>query len=89
MPTLSSGPPLNVQAAYDKELLKVTPGDDYSSQNSNIIWSINNKKNLYRLYCPIILHEKFQDKSLFLNYYFNEFGGTTYTYEFEIRSKTI
>lgn len=90
LPTLSSGPPLNVQAAYDKEvLLEVTPGDDYSSQNSNIIWSINNKKICTGFYCPIILHEKeFQDKAPILQIItFNEFGGTTYTYEFEIRSK--
>ncbi|WGL58997.1 tetratricopeptide repeat protein [Pigmentibacter sp. JX0631] len=90
LPILSSGPPLNIQAAYDKEvLLEVTPGDDFSSQNSNIVWSINNKKICTGLYCPIILKEnEYQDKAPVLQIItYNEFGGTTYTYEFDIRSK--
>lgn len=90
LPTLSSGPPLNIQAAYDKEvLLEITPSDDFSSQNSNIIWSINNKKICTGFYCPIILNEKdYLEKSPVLQIItYNEYGGTTYSYEFEIRSK--
>ena len=90
LPTLRSGPPLNIQAAYDKEvLLEVTPGDDYSSQNSHIIWSINNKKICTGVYCPIVLKEsEYLDRAPILDIItYNEYGGTTYTYEFEIRSK--
>ncbi|MBX9838103.1 MAG: hypothetical protein K2X69_07265, partial [Silvanigrellaceae bacterium] len=90
LPTLRSGPPLNIQAAYDKEvLLEVSPGDDYSSQNSKIIWSINNKKICTGVYCPIVLKESdYLERAPILDIItFNEYGGTTYTYEFEIRSK--
>lgn len=90
LPTLRSGPPLNIQAAYDKEvLLEVTPGDDYSSQNSHIIWSINNKKICTGVYCPIVLKEsEYLERAPILDIItYNEYGGTTYTYEFEIRSK--
>ncbi|APJ03003.1 tetratricopeptide repeat protein [Silvanigrella aquatica] len=90
LPTLQSGPPLHIQAAYDKEIqLEVTVSDDYSSQNSNIIWSINNKKICSGLYCPILLKESdFQNTVPILQIItYNDTGGTTYTYEFEMRSK--
>jgi hypothetical protein len=90
LPTLQSGPPLNIQAAYDKEvLLEVTVGDDFSSQNSKIVWSINNKKICTGLYCPIVLKESdYQNTVPILQIItYNEYGGTTYTYEFEMHSK--
>jgi tetratricopeptide (TPR) repeat protein len=89
LPTLQAGPPLNIQAAYDKEvLLEVTVADDFSSQNSKIVWSINNKKICTGLYCPIVLKESdYQNTVPILQIItYNEYGGTTYTYEFEIRS---
>ena len=90
LPTLQSGPPLNIQATYDKEIfLQVTPADDFSSQNSKIIWSINNKRVCTGYSCFINLKEsEFQNQAPILGIItYNEYGGTTYTYEFEMHSK--
>lgn len=90
LPTLQYGPPLYIQAAYDKEIpLEVTKFNDFSSQNSKVIWLINHKKICTGLYCTIILKESdYQNTVPILDIItFNEYGGTTYTYEFEMHSK--
>jgi len=90
LPTLQSGPPINIQAAYDKEvLLKVSPSNDFSSQHSHIVWSVNNKKICTGFNCSLFLKEsEYQQNAPILQIItYNEYGGTTYTYEFEIRSK--
>ncbi|WP_338636895.1 tetratricopeptide repeat protein [Spirobacillus cienkowskii] len=90
IPTLQSGPPTSIHTSYGKEvLLEVTTSDDFSSQNSRIIWIINNKIVCTGLYCPLVLKESDFQKTIpilqIITY--NQFGGTTYSYEFEMHPK--